>query len=392
MRQTDPFPIRHQGLEPTHRLDWAAMAAKLVREVLRLEPRERVLLSADPYCGGAMLDAVRQEIQRARGIELATILHWTPELTKLRKPDGTKPDTEDAQAEDAAMAALFAQADIFLWLQNDWRSERSTMTIGQSERILETWPGRSVHFHWFHDPGNPDPDHPANKALDLVYQDAVLNLDYAALARRMRDVRERMTERELRITTPSGTDLRLRTGARFHINDGDASRAKAASARSPRDREEEIPCGALRTIPLLDSVEGVIALDKGLGYPTMGYGLDVDRWLAEGGLRFHFEGGRVRRVETSGDQVALDRAWASETGDKDRLGEIVLGCNPRLRPVESLAFPPYHGFGDAVLRLTIGENIESGGHNRASLHRWLMFRDADIRAGDDLIVSGGKLV
>jgi len=390
MRETDPFPIPHQGLTPTHKLDWEAMARKLIREVLRLERRERVLISADPYCGGAMLDAVRAEIQRAGGIELATILHWTPALTKLRNPDGTKPEPAEAAAEDAAMAGLFAQADIFLWLQNDWRSPRSTMTIGQSERILESWPGRSVHFHWFHDPGNPDPDHESNKALDLVYQDAVLNLDYAALGRRMRDLRSRMAERELRITTPAGTDLSFRTGARFHVNDGDASRAKAAAAASPRDREEEIPCGALRTIPLRDTVEGVIALRAGFGFPTMGNGLDIDRWLDQG-LRFHFEGGRIRSLETDGDQAALDRAWQAETGDKDRLGELVLGCNPLLRRVDGLAFPPYHGFGDAVLRLTIGENIESGGQNRSSLHRWLMFFDADIRAGGDLIVSKGRL-
>jgi len=390
MRETDPFPIPHQGLTPTHKLDWEAMARKLIREVLRLERRERVLISADPYCGGAMLDAVRAEIQRAGGIELATILHWTPALTKLRNPDGTKPEPAEAAAEDAAMAGLFAQADIFLWLQNDWRSPRSTMTIGQSERILESWPGRSVHFHWFHDPGNPDPDHESNKALDLVYQDAVLNLDYAALGRRMRDLRSRMAERELRITTPAGTDLSFRTGARFHVNDGDASRAKAAAAASPRDREEEIPCGALRTIPLRDTVEGVIALRAGFGFPTMGNGLDIDRWLDQG-LRFHFEGGRIRSLETDGDQAALDRAWQAETGYKDRLGELVLGCNPLLRRVDGLAFPPYHGFGDAVLRLTIGENIESGGQNRSSLHRWLMFFDADIHAGGDLIVSKGRL-
>jgi len=390
MRETDPFPIPHQGLTPTHKLDWEAMARKLIREVLRLERRERVLISADPYCGGAMLDAVRAEIQRAGGIELATILHWTPALTKLRNPDGTKPEPAEAAAEDAAMAGLFAQADIFLWLQNDWRSPRSTMTIGQSERILESWPGRSVHFHWFHDPGNPDPDHESNKALDLVYQHAVLNLDYAALGRRMRDLRSRMAERELRITTPAGTDLSFRTGARFHVNDGDASRAKAAAAASPRDREEEIPCGALRTIPLRDTVEGVIALRAGFGFPTMGNGLDIDRWLDQG-LRFHFEGGRIRSLETDGDQAALDRAWQAETGDKDRLGELVLGCNPLLRRVDGLAFPPYHGFGDAVLRLTIGENIESGGQNRSSLHRWLMFFDADIRAGGDLILSKGRL-
>jgi hypothetical protein len=390
MRQTDPFPIPHQGLTPTHHLDWEAMARKVIRDVLRLARHERVLISADPYCGGAMLESVRAEIQRVSAIELATILHWTPALTLLRKPDGTRSDAADAPAEEKAIRDLFRIADVFLWLQNDWRSPRATHAVGQSERILEDWRGRSLHFHWFHDPGNPDPDHPANLALDTVYQDAVLKLDYGGLQRRMRDVASRMAERELNIRTSAGTDLRFRTAARFHLNDGDASREKAAAALSPRDREEEIPCGALRTIPLRETVKGVIALRQGFGFPTSGNGLDIDRWLDQG-LRFHFESGRIRRVETDGDQVELDRAWAAETGDKDRLGEMVLGCNPLLRQVEGLAFPPYHGFGDAVLRLTIGENIESGGQNRSSLHRWLMFLDADIRAGDDLIVSNGRL-
>jgi leucyl aminopeptidase (aminopeptidase T) len=391
MRRTDPFPTEHQGLAPTHRLEWAAMARKLVRDVLRLARHERVLVSADPYCGGAMLEAIRTEIQLAGAIELATMLHWTPALTLLRSADGNRPELEDARAEITAMGELFALADVFLWLQNDWRSSRATHPVGMSERILERWTGRSVHFHWFHDPANPDPDHPANKALDLMYQDAILRLDYGLLGRRMRDLASRMAERELRIRDPAGTDLRLRTGARFHLNDGDASKAKVAAARSPRDREEEIPCGALRTIPLPDSVEGVLALRRRFGYPAMGYGLDIDRWLDQG-LRFHFEKGRIRRVETDGDQAGLDRAWADETGDKDRLGELVLGCNPLLSPIDGLAFPPYHGFGDAVLRLTIGENIESGGHNRSSLQRWLMFLEADIAAGADPIVSKGRLI
>jgi hypothetical protein len=338
-----------------------------------------------------MLESVRAEIQRAGAVELATMLHWTPALTLLRSADGTRTELDDARAEIEAMGDLFALADVFLWLQNDWRSPRATHAVGLSERILERWTGRSVHFHWFHDPANPDPDHPSNKALDLAYQDAILNLDYDLLGKRMRDLASRMAERELRIRDPAGTDLRLRTGSHFHFNDGDASKAKVAAAVSVRDREEEIPCGALRTIPLPDSVEGVIALSRGFGYPTMGYGLEIDRWLGQG-LRFHFENGRIRRVETDGDQPGLDRAWSAETGDKDRLGELVLGCNPLLRRIDGLAFPPYHGFGDAVLRLTIGENIESGGHNRSSLHRWLMFAEADITAGTDPIVSKGRLI
>jgi hypothetical protein len=390
MRLTDPYPIPHQGLTPTHELDWPAMARKIIRDVLKLEPHERVILSADPYCGGAMLNAVREEIQRARGIELATILHWTPSLTELRATDGNKPDPADKTAEDEAMKALFSVADVFIWLQNDWRSKRRTQATGQSELVLETWRGRSVHFHWFHDPTNPDPDHPGNKAIDLVYQDAVLNLDYAALKRTMTNLTGRMGNRTLRVTDPQGTDIRFRIGTKFHQNYGDASRKRISGMTNARDKEEEIPCGCLRTIPIRESVEGVIAFRHGFGFPAAGYGLDVNRFFDDG-LRFRFEAGRVVSVETDGDQAEFDRLWAAETGDKDRLGEFVLGCNPNLKPVSGCGFQPYYGFGDAILRLTLGENIESGGRNVSSTHRWLMLLNSTISVDGIVLVENGKL-
>ena len=121
----------------------------------------------------------------------------------------------------------------------------------------------------------------------------------------------------------------------------------------------EIPCGALRILPILDTVEGEMVFSGGFGWPIAGYGLDLDRFIGDG-LRIVFEKGRVRRLETGGDQKALNRAWAAESGDKDRLGEFVLGCNPLLKPVEGTGFRPYYGFGDGVIRLTLGENIEFG--------------------------------
>ena len=105
----------------------------------------------------------------------------------------------------------------------------------------------------------------------------------------------------------------------------------------------------------------------------------------------HRGDGRIRRRETDGDQAALERLWAEQTGDKDRLGEIVLGCNPLLRPVAGSSFPPYYGFGEGYLRLTIGENLESGGSNRSSLHRWLFLLDATITVGGSTLVERGKL-
>lgn len=392
MRKADPFPVpEYQGLEPTQPLDWPAMARKIIRDVLKLDRHERVILSANPYYGGAMLDAMRTEVQRAGAIELATILHWTPALAMLRAPDGCKPDPDDRAAEDEAIRRLFAIADAFIWLMNDWRSGRATHAVGQTELALETWPGRSVHFHWFHDPNDPDPDSPANKAIDRVYEAAILELDYRALRRTMDALAERMADRTVRITNGAGTDLSFVLTSQFHKNFGDASRGRAATARSTRDREEEIPCGALRTIPVRDSVDGVIAFERGFGFPVAGVGLDFTGFL-ETGLRIRFRGGRIVGLQTGGDQGLMDRLWAAETGDKDRLGEMVLGCNPLLRKVPGSSFPPYYGFGEGVLRLTIGDNRESGGLNRSSLHRWLYLLDATIRADDIPLVEDGKLV
>lgn len=389
---TDPFPIPDvQGLVPTHELEWAAMARKIVRDVLQVAPHERVILSADPYFGGAPLQELRLELQRVRAIELATILHWTPDLSQLRAVNGVSTDADHAAAEDAAMAGLFDAADIFIWMMNDTRHGRKTIAEGQTEKALESWPGRSVHFHWFHDPNNRDPVDPINKAIDLVYQRAILELDYPALSRRMRSLADSLSNQTVRITDSAGTDIRFALGPKFHLNDGDATREKMAGVTNARDREEEIPCGALRAIPLEGTADGVIAFERGFGFPVAGYGIDLGKFL-DSGLRIHFSGGRITRLETDrGDQARLDELWAAETGDKDRLGEIVLGCNPLLTPVKGSTFQPYFGFGDGIVRLTIGENIESGGRYRSSTHRWLYLNEATLEAGPVTLVDGGRI-
>jgi hypothetical protein len=99
----------------------------------------------------------------------------------------------------------------------------------------------------------------------------------------------------------------------------------------------------------------------------------------------------VVRIETDGDQAELDRLWIAETGDKDRLSEFVLGCNPHLKPMPGCRFQPYYGFGDAILRLTLGENIESGGHNVSSTHLWLMLLNSTIVVDGIALVEDGKL-
>lgn len=392
----DPFPIPdHQGLTPTTAggLRWQAIADQLVHQSLKLAPQETVLLCADPYFGGAALDAVRTAIQEARGVELATLLHWTPAVSALRQQNGRSTDPTTDRAEAAAMRKLFGLADAFILLMNDRRSKRRTLAGGMIEPIVEDWKGRAVHLHWFHDPADENPGTAVNLALDRMYERSIVDLNHAELGRMMRALATRMAGREIRLTDPRGSDLRFRAPTHFHTNYGDASRERMASLTSGRDREEELPAGSFRLLPEPDSARGVVVIPavKDGESPYLGRGFDCGHFAAKG-LRFIYEGGRVTSVNTGGDQRALDAAWAAETGDKDRIGEMIIGCNPLLRPVPGSSFHPQYGFGDGVVRLILGDNVLSGGPHVSSFHRWLMLGDASVSVEGEAIVTDGRLV
>ena len=76
------------------------------------------------------------------------------------------------------------------------------------------------------------------------------------------------------------------------------------------------------------------------------------------------------------------------------MGEIVLGTNPLLvAPVGGLPSGdlPYFGYGAGYVRVSLGDNWESGGTNRSPGSRplWLFLERATVEAGGkDLIRQG----
>jgi hypothetical protein len=183
----------------------------------------------------------------------------------------------------------------------------------------------------------------------------------------------------VRITTPAGTDLTFHVprDAWFHKNDGRLDRARAAQATSVRDLEMELPAGALRFIPDVTSVNGVLVVPGRAG---------------ESITRFTFRDGRIASAEAGGETPAGLAAWLRATGDKDRLAEIVIGTNPRLPREGPGGTPPYFGYGAGVVRVAIGENWESGGTNRSSLEASWYFTDATVQAGNVIMIRDGRLI
>jgi leucyl aminopeptidase (aminopeptidase T) len=358
-------------------IDFARWARFIVRDFFAVQPYEKVVLMADPSYYPELLDAIRAELLEAKAIELGTILFDGRDAAARRRavsPRAT--DAEYKKQATAAMRRLYEQADVFMWLpyrygvgseRGDWRP---------LEHLVEGTNARGLHFHWVQGLGQMTQEQ-VNE-MSRLYAGA-LDIDYAALSAHQDRMIAQLRGRALRITTALGTDLRLRvtTESWIHKNDGRMDRARAAQARSVRDRQMELPAGALRFIPDVDSAEGVLA---------------VPRWGGGEDVRFEFRKGRVVSVTARTAQDRVLEAWKRETGDKDRVAELVIGMNPKLPATGPGGRLPYYGYGAGVLRVALGDNWESGGTNRSSMEAWFYITDATIEADDTVLVQAGRLV
>ena len=248
---------------------------------------------------------------------------------------------------------------------------------------LDAGSGRTIHFHWegAYDLNGQLLDMDAEK--DLFYQRVLLETDYEALATRQLEFEEAMRGKQIRVTTPAGTDISFRIGDRpVTKQDGDASAARSKKALNLIDREIELPAGAIRVAPIEESVNGSIA------FPDA-------RWNDKEvkGLVMNFEAGKLSDYEAREGEEAVgeELAAAGEAGRSFR--EFALGFNPLLAiPQSGDAWIPYYGYGSGIVRLSLGDNTELGGKVGGGYVRWNFFTDATVTVGEEVWVKDGKEV
>ena len=250
--------------------------------------------------------------------------------------------------------------------------------------LLKQGRGRTVHFHWVENgsafplPGQPLPGRPV---IDALYQRALLQTDYAALARVLERFEQALRTGEVQIDSPSGTNLRFRVGQRpVNRQDGDASAARAARGQVLIDREIELPAGVVRVAPLEDSVQGTVAFP-----PSQWDARPVD------GLRLHFERGQVARIEATSGREAVEREMQTAGEAGRRFREFALGFNPLLVVPERTPWIPYYGYGAGVVRLSLGDNSELGGAVGGGYVRWNFFTDLTVTVSGQVWVKDGRL-
>lgn len=324
---------------------------------LQVEPGERVLLRYDAQTLGPLESVLRKALE-AKGATVETLAY------------GAAPD----------LAARLARTDIYIWLP----AGEGAATDPAQRALLAGWldagKGRQIHFHWVE--GTVDPDglkgeHSA--VFDRLYTDA-LDIDYAKLSAVQDRVISKLRAGEVHVTSPAGTDLRFQLGDRpFNKQDGDASKARMRTARVRVDREIELPAGVVRVAPLEATVKGTIVI------PAARLGT-----AKATGIRLEIEKGKVVQARAeSGDQAL--QAFLKAAPGASQFRELGIGFNPKLVPPVGSPYLPYYGYGDAVVRLSLGDSTEIGGDVRGGGVRWFFFPDTNVTVGKEPIVVKGRL-
>ncbi len=370
---TDDTAIARADFE----LDFGALAGMII-ERLALEPGERVLLLGQ---GQGRWDTLTPllfgSVEAAGGVALGAVdaqgsvlpgTESTPFAELLAGGSGAWPEAlreiDAAVKMPGALPDPTLPADLYRALQDLLREGRA----------------RTVHFHWAGKTSLEMEELAMDPPADLLYQRAVLDTDYEALAAALAEFETAARGGTVRVTTPLGTDIHFEVGEQpVTRQDGDASAARAGRARNLIDREVELPAGAVRVLPVLETVEGRIAFP-----PATWGGMRVER------VTMRFERGRMTQV--GGPQAALEAemAAAGESGLDFR--EFALGFNPLLAVPEGEDWIPYYGYGAGVVRLSLGDNTELGGTIGGGYVRWNFFTDATVTIDGETWVRDGRLV
>jgi leucyl aminopeptidase (aminopeptidase T) len=356
--------------------DWNAVAPVLVRQ-MQLAQGERVLLVGVAGQADPLIPLVRAGIRAAGGRDLGVVASQGPTPAEWQT-DLTRRATRMSRADQARLYA--EEVDVAVMLPG--------ATVGHTpydalQDVLRGGRARTIHFHWsgaFAPDGSPLPLTPAVNAL---YAQALQRTDYVALADLQRRFERAMRGGEVRVTTPAGTDIRLRIGDRpVTRQDGDASASRARQGRNLIDREVELPAGAIRVAPMEESVSGKIV------FPP-------SSWSGERaeGVTLTFDRGRVVGVEATHGRAAVERELETGGPSARAFRELAVGFNPLLAiPTSGERWIPYYGYGAGVVRLSLGDNTELGGAVGGGYLRWNFFVDATVRVGDEIWVRDGALV
>ena len=273
------------------RYDYASIAAK---DCLKIQPKEQVLIFADSK-KLQFAEDLAGSVKSAGGI---------PSVFYI--PASVRPveDITDPQAVSLVLA------DVVIYVLETEEScgvslSREVAFRHYLIRLPTQYKGRVCMM-----PGFTEEMKPA------------LAIDYAALARRCRALKDLLSEKTVRITSELGTNVQFGLqGRKWILNDGDLS--------SP-GLYGNLPAGEIYTAPVEESLHGRIVIDGsvgGLGQTDRPFAIDLE----SGKIKSMGALGRESKTLEKFTEICSYDAPSTET-----VGEFGIGMNPGARVVGNM--------------------------------------------------------
>jgi aminopeptidase len=343
-----------------------ALAELMVGRCLDVQPGWQVSVRASPLARPLVREVARA-IGR-RGAYYLPRINWGPERFRadldwaLEAPLellGELPPIEAHQvAEEDARLTIRAPEDVHAGAELDAERRRLLQQAGEpASRRARALDVRWALVEYPTEAAAAEAGMTLDEYADFIF-DACL-LDWDAEEERMRRVKERFDAAAAVRIQGEGTDLTI----------GIEGREGVVSAGF-----RNMPDGEVFYCPVEDTAEGVITYAE---FPAVYLGHDVV------GAQLVFRGGTVVEATADEGQDFLRQILATDEG-ASRLGELGLGCNPRItRFTRNVLFDEKI---DGTVHLAVGASYTyAGGKNESAVH-WDMVKD--LRPGGEIAVDG----
>jgi leucyl aminopeptidase (aminopeptidase T) len=233
--------------------------------------------------------------------------------------------------------------------------------------------------------GYPSKQEAENNQLDFrTYEKmhwAAVNADYRQIAERGDQLKGLLrAAKQVRVTSPSGTDLSFAVGNRPVVVQGGVVPEQASKEKFFLSRVASLPGGSLSLAPVETSVNGKVAVPK-----------SRCRYEPLNDASFEFKNGKLDNFKAGKGADCFNQTMAPYTGPKDMFASFSIGLNPSLRVIEDGGdYRPYNAAG--MVYVGIGDNQLLGGSNKTRSVYNFPIVNATVAIDGKVVVKDGQLI
>jgi aminopeptidase len=363
--------------------DYRSVAEKVVGQSARVREGDLVLLNGSPE-DLPLLEDISIEVQKRGGSPLLTI---SPTRMARRSYDEV-PAKYDA-VPPKSIQKLAGIIDVYIGTE---AFEQRSMKGVPAERIaargkafapitalLQKRNVRGVYLGNGLYPSAENADQFAvsrRDLADMLY--AGVDVDYAALQQTGEAIRRTLTSgKQVRITAPNGTDLKVGIAGRpAFVSDGIISAED--ERRGAPATSVWLPAGEVYLVPAAGTAEGVLVADE-----------DFFQGERIEGLRLEFKAGKLTSMTAKSGLEALKKQYDAAGAGRDVLGVIDFGINPGLKLPADKAINPWSQAG--MVTVAVGSNTWAGGTNSVPFGVAPHLPNGTVAVDGNVLIQDGKL-